>query len=46
MKPYKIIKSSRLNHKKVKLVGVLKAPKVPLWFFKKVHTPAKRQLEM
>lgn len=46
MKPYKIIKSTNLSPKKIKLVGVLKAPKVPLWFFKKVHTPAKRQLEM
>lgn len=41
MKPYKIIKSKGPNLKKAKLVGILKAPKVPLYFIKNCHTPPK-----
>lgn len=41
MKPYKIIKSQNPNLKKTKLVGILKAPKVPLYFIKNCHTPKK-----
>lgn len=44
MKPYKIIKSQSPHQKKTKLVGCLKPPKVPLWFFKKCHTPPKAQV--
>lgn len=41
MKPYKIINSKNPNLKRTKLVGILKAPKVPLYFIKNCHTPKK-----
>ena len=43
MKPYKIIQSQNPTLKAKKLIGPLVAPKPPLAFFIKVHTPPKRK---
>ncbi len=45
MKPYKIIKSNRLQ-KKIILINKLPAFKIPLVFFKNVHTPLKAKIVM
>ena len=44
MKPYKIIQSKVSVGPKMKLIGRLKQPKVPLVFFKNVHTPPKAEI--
>jgi hypothetical protein len=44
MKPYKIIKPKQSLFKRKKLIGLLPKRKVPLWFFKNVHTPPKPEM--
>lgn len=44
MKPYKIIMPKRPVRARTKLIGKLKAPKIPLWFIKDVHTPPKAEI--
>ncbi len=44
MKPYKIIKPHVPLVRKTVLLNKLTPPRVPLWFFKKVHTPPKAEI--
>jgi hypothetical protein len=45
MKPYKIIKPKNSYLKKIRIIGPLKLRKIPLAFFKNVHTPPKGEIE-
>lgn len=44
MKPYKIIKPKQPIHKRTVLISRLSPKRVPLWFFKNVHTPPKAKI--
>lgn len=44
MKSYKIINSRCFNKNRIKVIGPLKKLKIPLYFLKKVNTPAKKEI--